>query len=248
MIRLGKYKDEYKKAKNKERFIELVLKKHPKLKHQTALRRYYDERKDSVSNKGVKVSDKKPKDVDKKSKDVDNEPKDVDNEPKGADNEPKDVDNEPKDVDNELKDAAMYHKYQKQHKKEPSLMKMMIFKDMIARNIIISREYLRRHGFDEYEMNWLEDEKRFVEPNKYAKKSKTKSDKNKNTVVISYNNTVSKDEDDDFALRIYDVPDEKAIDMVFDLFPGAEYTVRVSDDDAKTLISIIQNKLNARFE
>lgn len=47
--------------------------------------------------------------------------------------------------------------------------------------------------------------------------------------------------------RVYDVPKEKCIDIEIDLFPGAVYTLRMTDNDARELIKIIQNKLNARI-
>jgi len=47
--------------------------------------------------------------------------------------------------------------------------------------------------------------------------------------------------------RIFDVPNEPGIDIEFDLFPGAIYTFRMTDEQAQDLVNIIQNKLNARL-
>lgn len=47
---------------------------------------------------------------------------------------------------------------------------------------------------------------------------------------------------------IFDAVDTDGIDFVFDLENGMSICVYMDDEEAKNLIAIIQNKLNARFK
>jgi len=47
--------------------------------------------------------------------------------------------------------------------------------------------------------------------------------------------------------EIYDNPEEKGIDLVFDLENGMAITIFMDDNAAQQMIDIIQNKLNARL-
>jgi len=48
--------------------------------------------------------------------------------------------------------------------------------------------------------------------------------------------------------EIYDNPEEKGIDLQFDLENGMAIRVFMDDNAAQQMIDIIQNKLNARIE
>jgi len=47
---------------------------------------------------------------------------------------------------------------------------------------------------------------------------------------------------------IYDNPEEKGIDMEFDLENGMSIKIYMNDESAQEMIDIIQNKLNGRLE
>ena len=46
---------------------------------------------------------------------------------------------------------------------------------------------------------------------------------------------------------IYDNPKEKCIDLVFDFENGMSLKISMEDEQAQSMIDLIQNKLNARF-
>lgn len=45
---------------------------------------------------------------------------------------------------------------------------------------------------------------------------------------------------------IYDNPEERGIDLVFDMENGMGITIFMDDESAQEMVNIIQNKLNAR--
>ena len=45
---------------------------------------------------------------------------------------------------------------------------------------------------------------------------------------------------------VFDVPEEKGIQFVFNVIENMSASVFVSDDDAEELVKIVLNKLNAR--
>ena len=47
--------------------------------------------------------------------------------------------------------------------------------------------------------------------------------------------------------KIYDKPEEKGIDLVFDMENGMSIAIHMDDKAAQEMIDIIQNKLNARL-
>lgn len=50
------------------------------------------------------------------------------------------------------------YKYLMNEKKEPDKLKMMTFNDMKRFKFKITKEFLKKHGFNIMEINWLEDE------------------------------------------------------------------------------------------
>ena len=52
-------------------------------------------------------------------------------------------------------------KYESHLKQKPHQLKMLQFKDLKEYNIIITRKVLTTYGFNEFEINWLEDEGMF---------------------------------------------------------------------------------------
>jgi adenylyl- and sulfurtransferase ThiI len=56
----NKYYEEYKKSKNKEEFIEILLKKYKNIKKQTAIRRWYDFSKKNIFVKEEKQFEVEP--------------------------------------------------------------------------------------------------------------------------------------------------------------------------------------------
>lgn len=46
---------------------------------------------------------------------------------------------------------------------------------------------------------------------------------------------------------VYDNPEERGIDLMFDFENGMAITIFMTDESAQELVNIVQNKLNARL-
>lgn len=46
--------------------------------------------------------------------------------------------------------------------------------------------------------------------------------------------------------KVYDVPEEKGINLMFDMENGMGFILFLTDESAQEMVNIIQNKLNGR--
>lgn len=51
----------------------------------------------------------------------------------------------------------------------------------------------------------------------------------------------------DCGILIFDVPEEKGIEIIFPVFENMRASIFVDDKEAQSIISILQNKINGRF-
>jgi len=121
------YLYEWEQTGNKEDFIKLLLNKYPILKPQTAERRYYDVKNIPIKIKTVKTNKK----VKKKA--------------------------EIKKEEQTKPQIKIKPKYDDENKQHVSDLKMLMLTDMIRFNIKMTRKYLHKYGFSDYEINWLDD-------------------------------------------------------------------------------------------
>lgn len=172
------YYNEFIETKNKQKFVKLLVKKHG-LKEQSALRRWYDvyklkpkkEYKTSLHiikknkvylNEWLQTGTKEgfiklllkkqphlnPKTAERRYYDVKTIPL----------KEEKEIKKKPKiQTEPEKKVELKHKKYDDEYKTPVNDFKILMLNDMNRFNIRITRKYLNKYGFSDYEINWLEE-------------------------------------------------------------------------------------------
>ena len=178
-----KYYEEFVKTQDMKKFVKLLMVKYD-MQEKSAKRRWYDVRKLKVRQPSTRQTKYSTKNLRNKNKIYLDEWKQTGNKEdfinlllknkpelkrKTAERRYYDVKNikvEQNNIKNKKEDKKKLpeenkplnkEKYDKEYKKEVSDMKRLMLQDMLRYNIKITRPYLKKYGFIDYEINWLED-------------------------------------------------------------------------------------------